>query len=137
MGREFGATTGRKRRCGWFDAVLVRYAGMLNGIDSLAITNLDGLDGLDTLRIAVAYELRGERLELPPTDPDDFAACRPVYEEVPGWTSEITGAQSWDDLPGQARGYLDRLSSLTRLPLTLVSVGPDRHQTIVRNAPHR
>ncbi len=137
MGREFGATTGRKRRCGWFDAVLVRYAGMVNGIDSLAITNLDGLDGLNTLRIAVAYELHGSLLEFPPTDPEDFAACRPVYEEVSGWPNEVSGATAWEDLPDNARNYLDRLSVLTRLPLTLVGVGPDRHQTIVRNAQNR
>ena len=89
LGREFGATTGRKRRCGWFDAVATRYAGMINGIDEVAITNLDGLDQVDPIRICVGYQLHGKRLDVPPCDATQLANCEPVYEEVAGWNTSI------------------------------------------------
>ncbi|MCB1226698.1 MAG: adenylosuccinate synthase, partial [Verrucomicrobiales bacterium] len=112
MGREFGATTGRPRRCGWLDLVLVRYAVMVNGADELAITNLDGLDGLDKIRICTAYRLRGETLHYPPATAADLAECEPVYEEHEGWKQDISGVTRYADLPEKARAYLDRLAEL-------------------------
>ena len=124
MGREFGATTGRKRRCGWLDGVMLRFTTMVNGLTQLAITNLDGLDGLDTVKICTAYEFNGERLELPPIDAEDWEQCEPVYEELPGWSEDITESQSLDDLPANARAYLDRIAELTATRIGIVSVGP-------------
>ncbi len=131
MGREFGATTGRPRRCGWLDTVLVRYAGIINGLDDLAVTNLDGLDGVSDIQVCVAYELDGERLTEPPATVDQMARCTPVYETLPGWNSDITAARSITDLPRNARAYLERMSDLTELPISLIGVGPDREQTLV------
>lgn len=131
MGREFGATTGRKRRCGWLDAVMLRFTTMVNGLTKLAITNLDGLDGLDQVRLCVAYEMDGERLDLPPIDAEDWERCRPVYEDLPGWREDISRAQSLADLPSPARAYLDRIAEITETPIGIVSVGPDRRQTFV------
>ena len=129
MGREFGATTGRKRRCGWFDTVLVRFAVMVNGIDSLAITNVDGLDGLDTAPICVGYDLDGKRLDYPPTSFEELERCKPVLEEMPGW-ERTEGMTAWEDLPEAARKYLGRIAELCGAPVDIVSVGPDRTQTI-------
>ncbi len=131
MGREFGSTTGRARRCGWFDAVAVRYAAMINGIDAFAVTNLDGLDTLGTLRICVAYRLGNRTLETPPTHTPDLARCKPVYEELPGWLTPTTAARAFSDLPPRARTYLRRIARLGGAPLRLASVGPARDQTIV------
>ncbi|MFC5453798.1 adenylosuccinate synthase [Prosthecobacter fluviatilis] len=131
MGREFGATTGRARRCGWLDAVLVRYAVMLNGADELAITNLDGLDGLDTVQICTAYTLRGKTLNYPPSTAADLAACVPVYETHQGWKQDLSGIKKFDDLPPLAKAYLKRLEELTGARISLVGVGPDREQTLI------
>lgn len=131
MGREFGATTGRARRCGWLDAVLVRYACMINGADELAITNLDGLDGLDTIRICTAYRLRGETLDYPPATAADMEECEPVYEEHEGWKQDLSGITQYAHLPAKARAYLDRLAELTETRVSLVGVGPSREQTLV------
>ena len=131
MGREFGATTGRKRRCGWFDAVLVRYAAIINGFDFLSMTNLDGLDELETVKICTAYELGGETLQYPPATAEDFAACTPIYEELPGWMQDTTAIRSVEALPANARAYLDRITALTNTPIAHIGVGPDRTQTIV------
>ena len=131
MGREFGATTGRKRRCGWIDVVMLRFAKMVNGFNSFAMTNLDGLDGLDEVRLCTAYELDGERMETPPLDAEDLERCKPIYETMEGWPDDISGAQSLDDLPTNARRYLDRITELVETPFSIVSVGPDRKQTIV------
>jgi adenylosuccinate synthase len=131
MGREFGATTGRKRRCGWIDVVMLRFAKMVNGFNSFAMTNLDGLDGLDEVRLCTAYELDGERMETPPLDAEDLERCKPIYETMEGWPDDISGAQSLDDLPTKARRYLDRITELVETPFSIVSVGPDRKQTIV------
>ena len=131
MGREFGATTGRKRRCGWFDAVLVRYAAIINGFDYLSMTNLDGLDELETVKICTSYELGGEILQYPPATTEALEACTPIYEELPGWQEDTTAAKSVDELPANARAYLDRLSALTNTPIAHIGVGPDRTQTIV------
>jgi adenylosuccinate synthase len=131
MGREFGATTGRPRRCGWLDAVLVRYAGIINGLDDLAVTNLDGLDGVSDIKVCVAYELDGQRLTEPPATVDQMARCKPVYETLPGWNTDITACRKVSDLPANAMRYLERMSDLCELPISLVGVGPDREQTLV------
>jgi adenylosuccinate synthase len=131
LGREFGSTTGRARRCGWLDTVGTRYAAMINGIDALAITNLDGLDTFDAIRICIAYRLDGKRIEVPPTDTAAFARCTPIYEELPGWKSPTTGARTWKDLPAAARKYLERVAELTGAPLSIISIGPHREETII------
>ncbi len=131
LGREFGATTGRKRRCGWFDAVATRYAGMINGIDELAITNLDGLDDVDPIRVCVAYRLNGKRLDVPPCDASQLANCEPVYEEVRGWNTSTHAARTFSQLPSAARKYLKYISELTGAKLSMVSVGPARGETII------
>jgi adenylosuccinate synthase len=131
LGREFGATTGRKRRCGWFDAVATHYATMINGIDELAITNLDGLDDVDPIRICVAYRLNGRRLDVPPCDAAQLANCEPVYEEVSGWKRSTHSARKFSQLPSAARKYIRYISKLTRAKLSIISVGPARAQTII------
>lgn len=131
LGREFGATTGRKRRCGWFDAVATRYAGMINGIDHLAITNLDGLDRVDPIRVCVAYRLNGKRFDVPPCDASQLANCEPVYEEVRGWNASTPSARKFSQLPLAARKYVRYISELTGGKLSMVSVGPGRRETIM------
>lgn len=130
MGREFGSTTGRARRCGWFDAVATRYAAMINGIDELAVTNLDGLDQLKTIKVCVAYKLGSKTLEVPPSDLRQLVKCKPVYVEFPGWLKSTADAQTFDELPAKARTYLKKLASLTGGKLSIVSVGASRAQTI-------
>ena len=131
MGREFGATTGRPRRCGWFDAVAARYAGMINGIDELAITNLDGLDSVETIRVCVGYNLDGERVDVPPSDAAQLERCEPIYEEMRGWKRSTHHAKKFTELPSAAKNYVRALSAMTGAKLTIVSVGPARGQTIV------
>ncbi len=128
-GNEFGSTTGRPRRCGWFDAVVARYSAMINGFDGLAVTKLDVLDGLETLKICVAYESNGRRIEDFPASVTALAACRPVYEEWPGWQQSTREATSFEQLPEPARRYLRRLAELTGAPLQILSVGPRRDST--------
>ncbi len=130
MGREFGATTGRARRCGWFDAVATRYAAMINGIDELAITNLDGLDNVDPIKICVAYRLNGKRLNVPPCDADHLAKCEPIFEKVTGWNRATSGAKEFVQLPSKAKDYVNRIVELTGAKLKIVSVGPTRAETI-------
>ena len=130
MGREYGATTGRARRCGWFDAVSTRYSTMVNGIDKIAITNLDGLDGVENIRICVAYRLDGKVIDFPPTDSDDLARCEPVYIEMPGWLKGTEKARKFSELPPKARNYVKKISELTGAKLSIVSIGPGRAQTI-------
>jgi adenylosuccinate synthase len=131
LGREFGATTGRKRRCGWFDAVATRYAGMINGIDEVAITNLDGLDHVDPIRVCVGYRLNGKPLDVPPCDASQLANCEPVYEEMRGWNAPTHSARKFSQLPSAARKYVKYISELTGAKLTMVSVGPARGETII------
>lgn len=133
LGREFGATTGRPRRCGWFDAVATRYAGLINGFDALAVTNLDGLDALDEIYVCTAYRLGRKRLEVPPTDATELAACRPVCLKFPGWKADTTGARELSDLPRRAREYLSAICDLTGAPLLMASVGAAREQTLFAN----
>ena len=130
-GREFGATTGRKRRCGWFDAVATRYATMINGIDELAITNLDGLDHVDPIRVCVAYRLNEKRLDVPPCDAAQLANCEPIYEEVRGWNRPTGSAKKFSQLPPAAKAYVKYISKLTGAKLSMISVGPTRGETIV------
>ncbi|MGH7481153.1 MAG: adenylosuccinate synthetase, partial [Longimicrobiales bacterium] len=130
LGGEYGATTGRPRRCGWFDAVVLRYAARVNGLTDLALTKLDVLDTFEQLRIATAYRLPdGERIEFP-ADLSLLERAEPVYETVPGWSSPTSGARSADDLPAGARAYLARIEALTGLPIRFVSVGTEREQII-------
>lgn len=131
MGREFGATTGRARRCGWFDAVATRYATMINGIDELAVTNLDGLDGIDPIRVCVGYRLNGKRLEVPPCDAIQLENCEPIYRNFPGWKKSTQSARKMSDLPPMARSYIKAIAELTGAPLRIVSVGPTRNETII------
>jgi adenylosuccinate synthase len=131
MGREFGSVTGRARRCGWFDAVATRYAQVINGIDELAITNLDGLDAIARLKVCVAYRLDGKKIDVPPTDARQLARCSPVYIELPGWEQPTDSARSYQELPLNAREYLQRICDLTGAKLSLVGVGQSRAQTIL------
>jgi adenylosuccinate synthase len=130
LGREFGATTGRARRCGWFDAVATRYATMINGIDELAITNLDGLDYVDPIRVGVGYRLNGKRLDVPPSDAIQLDNCEPIYEKMRGWNRPTSSAKNLSQLPLAARNYVKRIALLTGSRLSMVSVGPTRSQTI-------
>ena len=132
MGREFGATTGRKRRCGWLDLVLVRYAAMVNGFEDLAITILDGLDDCAEIPVCTHYELDGEKLLLPPAAANDFERVVPVYENLPGWQTDTTAIKNYDDLPENARAYLARIEKETETRVSMVGVGPSRDQTIIR-----
>jgi adenylosuccinate synthase len=127
---EYGTTTGRPRRVGWLDGVLLRYAVRINGIRELAVTKLDVLSGLETLRLCVAYVSDGKRLADLPFGPSHLGTCQPVYEDLPGWTEDIRGVRAWEDLPLPARLYLERIADLCAVPLVLVSVGPEREQVV-------
>ena len=129
-GSEFGATTGRRRRCGWLDLVMIRDSVRLNGLTSLSITKLDVLTGLDTLKICVAYELEGKRIEATPASLKELAQCRPVFEELPGWKDEIASAKTLNQLPAETTNYLNVIEEKTGVPISILSVGPMRDQTI-------
>jgi adenylosuccinate synthase len=130
--QEYGTTTGRPRRCGWFDAVAGRHAAQVNGFDSVALTRLDILDTLDELQVCVAYELDGERVEYFSSMPSVLERCRPVYETLPGWRTSTEGCTRFEDLPAPARAYVERLETLLDAPIDLISVGAEREQTITR-----
>lgn len=130
VGREFGTVTGRPRRCGWFDAVAVRYTSQLADCDEITVMLLDVLSGLPELKIAVAYELDGKRVEHFPSDSATLSRCVPIYETLPGWGEDLTKMRTASELPANARKYIDRISALIGKPLTIASVGPDRDQTI-------
>ena len=134
-GHEFGTTTGRKRRCGWFDAPLVRQSCAINGINGIALTKLDVLDGFDELKICVAYELDGARIDHLPTATEAQARCTPVYETLPGWRESTEGARSWADLPAAAIKYVRRIEELIGCPAALVSTSPEREDTILVTDP--
>ncbi|KEF38039.1 Adenylosuccinate synthetase [Schinkia azotoformans MEV2011] len=131
VGREYGTTTGRPRRVGWFDSVVVRHARRVSGITDLSLNSIDVLTGIETLKICVAYKYKGEIIEEFPASLKVLAECEPVYEEMPGWTEDITGVKKLDELPENARHYVERVSQLTGIPLSVFSVGPDRNQTNV------
>lgn len=131
-GREFGATTGRPRRCGWFDLPSIRYSARINGLTALAMTKLDVLTGFDTIKICHAYQNGQTRFEEFPEDPDLLQHCEPVYTEVPGWTESLIGVKRWQDLPDAAQHYLVLLEKLTGVEIPIISVGPERKQTLLR-----
>ena len=134
-GREFGTVTGRKRRCGWFDAVLVRQSAAVAGITGIALTKLDVLDGFDAIRICTGYRLRGETLCHFPASPVDQALIEPIYDTMPGWSESTAGARSWNDLPAQAIKYVRRIEELIDCPVALVSTSPERDDTILVRDP--
>ena len=135
VGREFGTVTGRKRRCGWYDAAAMRRSAMINGLTGLCITKLDVLDGIKELKICTGYKLDGKTLDLLPLGADDVARCEPIYESMPGWSETTFGVKRWEDLPQAARDYLLRLEQVTGVPVAIVSTGPERDETIVRVHP--
>ncbi len=130
MGREFGATTGRARRCGWFDAVATRHATMVNGIDDLAVTNVDGLDSLDVIRVCVGYKVGAQRFDYVPNDIEMFTQCEPIYVDFPGWKQPTHKVRDWKKMPSRAKTYLKAIAEFTDANLAIVSVGPARDQTI-------
>ena len=134
-GHEFGTVTGRKRRCGWFDACLVRQTCVTSGVTGIALTKLDVLDGFETLKICVGYDLDGTRLDYLPTAADSQARCKPIYEELPGWSQSTEGARSWADLPAEAIKYVRRVEELIDCPVALLSTSPEREDTILVTDP--
>jgi adenylosuccinate synthase len=131
-GNEYGAVTGRPRRCGWYDAVAVRYAARLNGLDALALTKLDVLDGLSRIEICTSYRCGSRTLQEFPSDVGQLAACQPVYESMPGWSAPTRGIRRFEDLPEAARRYVARLEEVSGVRAALISTGSDRDDTIVR-----
>jgi len=134
-GHEFGATTGRQRRCGWLDTVALRRSLDINSVSGMCITKLDVLDGLETLKIAVSYSLNGECIATPPAGADLIEQCKPEYIEMPGWSESTVGAKSFDDLPAAAQAYLNKVEELCETPIAIISTGPDRAETIVLKHP--
>lgn len=134
-GHEFGSTTGRARRCGWFDAVALKRAVQFNSISGLCITKLDVLDGLEAIQICVGYEQDGDTLLSVPVGAESLAVCKPVYEEMPGWEGSTVGVKRYEDLPLNARNYLDRIEQIVGVPLDIISTGPDREETILMRHP--
>lgn len=133
VGHEYGVTTGRKRRCGWFDAVIARYAADVNGLTDVALTKLDVLSAFDTIKVCVAYECDGERYDYFPLQQSVLFHAKPIYEELPGWKdADITGCRTYDELPKATRNYIEYLEEITGVPMSIISVGPDRNQTIMR-----
>jgi adenylosuccinate synthase len=132
-GNEYGAVTGRPRRCGWYDAVAVRYGVRINGLDALALTKLDVLDGLPELQVCTGYRVRGTVIEDMPGDLAQFSACEAVYETIPGWTQPTAGVRKYDDLPAEARAYIKRIEEITGVPAAVLSTGSAREDTIIRD----
>ncbi len=134
-GHEFGSTTGRPRRCGWFDAVALRRSVQINSVTGLCITKLDVMDGLDTIRICTGYKTADGLRDTPPVGAEAFESCEPVYEDLPGWSESTVGVKDYDALPANARAYLKRIEEVTGVPIDIISTGPDRNETIVLNHP--
>lgn len=130
QGHEYGATTGRPRRCGWLDLVALKFASWINGMTHIAITKLDVLDGFDTIKVCVAYEIDGEITEEFPTNPVDFAKAKPIYKELPGWKTPVKGISRWEDLPKEAAGYVEFIAEATDTKILLVSTGAERNETV-------
>jgi adenylosuccinate synthase len=137
VGQERGTVTGRPRRCGWLDAAALKRSMIINGISGVCITKLDVLDGLAEIKICVGYELRGQRIDILPLDADDIVACQPIYESFVGWTEPTVGLTQWDQLPLNARRYLERIQQCMGAPIDMVSTGPDREQTILLRHPYK
>jgi adenylosuccinate synthase len=135
VGREFGATTGRQRRCGWFDAVALRRSAQINSLTGICLTKLDVLDGLDEICVCVAYSLDGEPITNPPMSADDYSRCQPIYETLLGWRDSTLGVQSWDALPENAQRYILYLQEVIGVPIDMVSTGPDRVETLIMRDP--
>lgn len=129
--------TGRARRCGWLDAAALKRSMIINGVTGLCLTKLDVLDGLSEVKMAVGYRLNGQQVDILPLDPDEIAACEPVYESFPGWSETTFGATAWDALPANARNYLRRIEEVIGVPIAMVSTGPDREHTIVLQHPYK
>ena len=136
IGKEQGATTGRNRRCGWLDVVVLRRAMQINSITGICVTKMDVLDELETIKICIAYELDGVRMEVPPINTPEFARCTPVYEEHPGWKSKTFGITKYEDLPEKAKAYLKRMEELLETPIDIISTGPDRDHTMILRNPY-
>jgi adenylosuccinate synthase len=136
VGAEKGVTTGRSRRCGWFDAALLKRSAQVNGLSGLCITKLDVLDGLSELQLCVGYELDGELIDILPMGADEIARCVPIYETVPGWSESSVGVTRYDELPANARHYLNRIEAVTGVPIHVVSTSPDRDHTILLHHPY-
>ncbi len=134
-GHEFGATTGRQRRCGWFDAVALRRAAQINGLSGLCLTKLDVLDGLEEVKVCVAYEHKGRRRILPPSSAEEYAECTPIYETLPGWRQSTEGVREWDALPQAARDYIRFIEEQVGVPVAILSTGPERNETLILQDP--
>jgi adenylosuccinate synthase len=137
VGAEKGVTTGRSRRCGWFDAALLKRSAQVNGLSGLCITKLDVLDGLSELKLCTGYRLDGETIDLLPMGADEIARCEPIYETVPGWTETTVGVTELDKLPANARHYLNRIEEVTGVPIHVISTSPDRDHTILLRQPYQ
>jgi adenylosuccinate synthase len=135
VGHEFGTVTGRARRCGWFDAALLKRSVQINGVSGMCLTKLDVLDGIESLKICTGYRLNGKQVYIFPSGAEEAAACEPIYEEMPGWKEPTVGAKSMKDLPAAARAYVERIEALVGVPIDMVSTGPDREETIVLRHP--
>jgi adenylosuccinate synthase len=134
-GNEFGSTTGRARRCGWFDAAALKRSIQINGVSGLCVTKLDVMDGMETVRIGVGYRINGQYSDILPVGAELLGSCEPVYEDLPGWSASTVGIKHFDDLPPQARNYLQRMAEICEVPVDMVSTGPDRDETIVLRHP--
>ena len=134
-GHEFGATTGRQRRCGWFDAVALRRAAQINGLTGMCLTKLDVLDGLEAVKVCVAYEHKGQRRVLPPSSAEEYAECKPIYETLPGWKESTVGIREWDALPAAAKDYIRFIEAQVGVPVAILSTGPDRAETLILQDP--
>jgi adenylosuccinate synthase len=135
VGAEKGVTTGRSRRCGWFDAALLKRSAQVNGLTGLCITKLDVLDGLSELKLCTGYELDGETIDILPAGADEISRCKPIYETLPGWADSSVGKTRYEDLPVNAQRYLDRIQETTGVPIHVVSTSPDRDHTILIHHP--
>ncbi|EOA04816.1 adenylosuccinate synthase [Herbaspirillum sp. BH-1] len=137
VGHEFGTVTGRARRCGWFDAALLKRSVQINGVSGMCLTKLDVLDGLESLKLCTGYKLNGKTVDIFPVGAEEAAACEPIYEEMPGWSETTVGAKSLDALPANARAYIKRIEELVGVPIDMISTGPDREETIVLRHPFK
>ena len=135
VGAEKGTTTGRSRRCGWFDAALLKRSAQVNGLSGLCITKLDVLDGIEELQLCTGYELDGEEIDILPMGADDISRCIPIYETLPGWTDSTVGMTRYEQLPFNARFYLQRIEQVTGVPIHIISTSPDREHTIMMRHP--
>jgi adenylosuccinate synthase len=136
-GQEFGATTGRPRRCGWFDAAALRRSIQINGVSGLCVTKLDVLDGMEKVKLCIGYRIGGAHHDLLPLGAEEAERCEPVYEEMPGWRESTVGMREYAELPSNARAYLERLQSVCGIPVDMISTGAERKETIVLRHPFR